>query len=110
MTERMTVTAVYENGILRPMRRLHLRERQTVQIQILSQDPEDTPERRTEAERELESILQSLEAAGLLEPPSGDWDGAPTNDCERRALAEELGRAPGKPLSEIILEDRGLPR
>jgi predicted DNA-binding antitoxin AbrB/MazE fold protein len=107
MTERMTVTAVYENGVLRPMQRLHLRERQTAQIEILSQEPEDSPGSEAEAERELEGILQSLEAEGLLAPPTSHSDLEPITDCERRALAEELGRAPGKPLSEIILEDRG---
>lgn len=107
MTEMVTVTAVYENGVLRPMRRLDLRERQTVQIQILAQEPGAPPEVETEAERELERILQSLEDAGLLASPTGYSDAEPITDQERRELAEELGRAPGKLLSEIILEDRG---
>ena len=31
----------------------------------------------------------------------------PMSEQERRALAETLGRAPGKPLSQIIIEERG---
>jgi len=31
----------------------------------------------------------------------------PVPEEERRALAERLARMPGKPLSEIIIEDRG---
>jgi predicted DNA-binding antitoxin AbrB/MazE fold protein len=107
MTERMTVTAVYENGVLRPMRRLDLREQQTVQIQILPQEPGDSPGIEQEAQRELARILQSLEDAGLLASPTGLSDVEPITEQERCELAEELGRAPGKPLSEIILEDRG---
>jgi hypothetical protein len=30
----------------------------------------------------------------------------PISEEERRELADRLGRAPGKPLSEIIIEDR----
>jgi hypothetical protein len=29
------------------------------------------------------------------------------SDAERRELADQFGRLPGKPLSEIIIEDRG---
>jgi predicted DNA-binding antitoxin AbrB/MazE fold protein len=107
MTDMLTVTAVYENGVLRPMRRLNLREQQMVQIQILSAEPGDAPGIEAEAERELRGILQSLEDAGLLAPLTGHAAEEPITDQERRELAEELGRAPGKPLSEIILEDRG---
>ena len=105
MTEIVTVTAVYENGVLRPVRRLNLCEQQTVQIHILPSEPADPPGR--EAERELECILESLADAGLLAPPAGHSRIDPINDQERRELAEELGRAPGKPLSQVILEDRG---
>lgn len=106
MTERVTVTAVYEEGVLRPLRRLNLREKQTVQIQILQQTSESL-DAEAEAEEELNRILQSLEEAGILTPPPGDSDLEPISKEERRKLAEELGRAPGKPLSEIIIEDRG---
>jgi len=107
MSEMMTITAVYEKGVLRPMQRLNLRERQKVQIQILPQEPKDLPEADAEGEQELERILQSLVDAGLLTPPADHSELEPISEQERRELAEELGQAPGKPLSEIIIEDRG---
>jgi len=91
------VTAVYENGVLRPLRPLNLRERQTVRLQVLPEEPAD----------EIEKVIQMLVEAGLLTPPPGRSEVAPISEQERRELAEVLGRAPGKPLSEIIIEERG---
>lgn len=107
MTETVTVTAVYEKGILRPVQRLNLREKQTVQIQILLPESNELPDIATEAEQENKRIIQSLVDAGILTPPAGQTDVEPMTEPERRALAEEMGRMPGKPLSEIIIEDRG---
>jgi len=91
------VAAVYENGILRPVHPLNLRERQTVRLQVLPDEPAD----------ETDQALQTLVAAGLITPPPGHSDIAPISDKERRRLASRLGQAPGKPLSEIIIEERG---
>jgi len=91
------VTAVYENGMLRPLRPLNLREHQTVRVQVLPEDSAD----------EVEQAIQSLIAEGLLTPPPGHSDVNPMSEEERRELAETLGKAPGKPLSEIIIEERG---
>jgi predicted DNA-binding antitoxin AbrB/MazE fold protein len=96
MTE--TVKAVYENGVLRPLRPLKLRERQTVRLQIV-------PEELTDSEDE--AAIRTLIEAGVLTPPPGRSDVEPISEQERRELADRLGRAPGKPLSEIIIEDRG---
>jgi predicted DNA-binding antitoxin AbrB/MazE fold protein len=96
MTE--TVKAVYENGVLRPLRPLKLRERQTVRLQIV-------PEELTDLEDE--AAIRMLVEAGTLTPPPGRSDVEPISEEERRELADRLGRAPGKPLSEIIIEDRG---
>jgi len=93
------VVAVYENGILRPLRPLNLREHQTVRLQIV---PEEL------AENEGEEAIRILVAAGLMRPPQrGTPPPDPVSEEERRALAERLAQAPGKPLSEIIIEDRG---
>jgi hypothetical protein len=44
----------------------------------------------------------------LLTPPLDHSEiSQPPSKKERRELAEELGRVPGKPLSEIIIEERG---
>jgi len=91
------VTAVYENGVLRLLSPLNLRERQTVRIQILPEEPTN----------EAEQVIQTLVAAGLITPPPGHSDIEPVSEEERHELAEILGQAPGKPLSEIIIEERG---
>lgn len=91
------LTAVYEKGVLRPLLPLDLREHQTVRIQVV-------PEESTEDEN---AAIRTLVAQGLLTPPPGTSEVAPLSEEERRKLAERLGRAPGKPLSEIIIEERG---
>ena len=96
MTE--SVTAVYENGVLRPLRPLKLRERQTVRLQIVADEP---------TEPEDEAAIRMLVEAGILTPPPGHSDVEPISEQERRELADKLGRVPGKPLSQIIIEDRG---
>jgi len=92
------VTAVYENGLLRPLRPLNLQERQMVRLQVLPEEP---------AEDEGEAAIRALVAAGLLTPPPRRSSVAPMAEEERRELADRLGHAPGKPLSEVIIEDRG---
>jgi predicted DNA-binding antitoxin AbrB/MazE fold protein len=98
------VTAVYENGMLRPLQPLNLRERQTVRLQIVQEEPvvQEEPD-------EIEEVIQSLVASGLMRPrPSrGTPPPDPVSEEERHRLADIIGRAPGKPLSEIIIEERG---
>ena len=95
-----TVRAVYEKGVLRPLRPLHLRERQTVQLQIVTDEP-------AESANEAEAAIRLLVAAGQLTPPPRHPNIAPVPEQARHELADRLGHAPGKPLSEIIIEDRG---
>ena len=42
-----------------------------------------------------------------LPPPSGQWENEPISEAEFRQLVERIGTTPGKPLSEIIIEERG---
>ena len=84
--------------MLRPLRPLKLREHQTVQLQIMPEGP---------IEGEDEAAVRILVEAGLLTPPPRRSEVEPISEQERRELADRLGRAPGKPLSEIIIEDRG---
>jgi predicted DNA-binding antitoxin AbrB/MazE fold protein len=91
------VTAIYENGVLRPLKPLPLQERQTVYLQILS----------NAVPNETQQLLQGLVEAGLLTPPQKQANVAPVPDEERRRLAERLGKAAVKPLSEMIFEERG---
>ena len=98
MTE--TITAIYENGVLRPLKPLRLKEKQRVEVRLLDMAQEDLIDEREEA-------LGILQAAGLVEV----WPDVPDEDPvspERRAeLARLLGAAPGKSLSEMVIEDRG---
>jgi len=91
------ITAVYENGLLRPLQPLDLREHQTVRLQVL-------PERSLD---EAEELIRMMVTAGVVTPPPGHSEIEPLPDEERRELADLLGGAPGRPLSEIIIEERG---
>jgi len=91
-----TITAVYEKGVLRPLQPLHLREGQAVRIRILP-----------ELSSTDDAAIRSLVEAGLLTPPPGRSDVEPLSEQAQRELADRLGRAPGKSLSQIIIEDRG---
>jgi predicted DNA-binding antitoxin AbrB/MazE fold protein len=91
------VRAVYEQGVLRPLHPLDLREQQRVRIQIWLEEAS-----------EEEEITRLLVSAGLMRSqPRRDPPPPPLSDEERRALADRIGRAPGKPVSEIVIEERG---
>lgn len=96
--ETVVVEAVYENGVLRPLQPLDLQEHQTVRVQVLP----------LEIDAEATRIIQRLVDAGLILPrPVEAPPPDPVTEDERLVIAERLGRARGKPLSEIVLEDRG---
>ena len=95
-----TVLAVYEKGVLRPLEPLQLKEQQQVYIQVVPKEVADD---------EGAAAIRVLVEAGLMRapdrqvPPPPD----PVTEQERRALAESLTQAPGKALSEIVIEERG---
>jgi predicted DNA-binding antitoxin AbrB/MazE fold protein len=91
------ITAVYKKGTLRPTRPLNLHENQMVRIQVLPDEPAD----------KTEEIITAMIAVGLLTPPPGHTEVAPISSEERLRLAKMLSEAPGKSLSEIIIEERG---
>ena len=94
------IKAIYEKGLLRPLCPLNLREHQTVHIQVLV---DDLPITETPGE-----AARLMVAAGMMLPQvSGPIPEDPVSVTERRMLANLLGAAPGKPLSEIILDERG---
>ena len=98
------VTAVYEKGMLRPLQPLNLRERQRVRIRVVPEDSDvsEEPVDNTDA------LIQRLVAKGLMRPrPRGPIPPDPVSAEERLRLADLMGSAPGKPLSEIIIEERG---
>jgi len=98
------VTAVYEKGMLRPLQPLDLQERQKVRIQVLPEAPDVSEE----SGDDIDALIQRLVAKGMMRPrPRGPIPPDPVSAEERLRLADLMGNAPGKPLSEIIIEERG---
>ncbi|KJH69875.1 antitoxin family protein [Aliterella atlantica] len=95
-----TITAVYSNGVLHPEDPLPLKDGQTVLIQVLQVLTDETAS-------SIEEVIQSLVAAGIVTPPSRRDDIEPVSEEACRELAQRLGQYSGKPLSEIIIEERG---
>lgn len=93
------ITVVYENGVLRPLSPLTLRKGQKVRLRVLPELTEQT--------FEIERALQPLIDAGQLTLPTRRDDIEPVSEQARRELTERLKAYPGKPLSEIIIEERG---
>ncbi|MCL1466704.1 antitoxin family protein [Argonema galeatum] len=98
MTE--IITALYENGVLRPVNPVSLSEGQTVRLRIV---PEISPGR---PKNEVEEALQAMVDQGKLTMAPHDPSIKSVSEEERREFMEKLKGRPGKPLSEIIIEDR----
>ena len=91
--------AVYEKGCLKPLIPLDLKENETVHILVLPNKPGD----------EKAEIMQLMVKADLLSPSrliksSNLVD--PVSEKERNDLAKKLGKAYGKPISEMIIAER----
>jgi predicted DNA-binding antitoxin AbrB/MazE fold protein len=106
-----TIRAIYENGVLRPLTPLALPDRTEIQITVESASD------RPDVETHRRQVDAALLAAGLMLPRAGSdptrsspsVDQArqlprPLTDAERDALARRIPA--GRPLSEIILEER----
>ncbi len=91
------ITAIYENGVLRPLSPLPLQEHQTVRIQVLTSEPA----------LDVQQVIQALVEAGVVTPPPRRSDVEPVSEEAWRELTQRLEASPGKPLSEIIIEERG---
>ncbi len=93
-----TVSAIYEDGVLRLLAPLPLPEHTPVEVTVTmpSESVEDDPRERVRA---------ALVAAGLSRPQAQPWAGpSPLSPEERAALAQQV--AAGTPLSGIIDEER----
>lgn len=94
-----TINATYKNGCLYPLSPLNLPDDKAVRIIILPQEPLDPKD----------EIVQIMSKAGLMgssrQPPHAAPPD-PVSETERVDLANKLGRAKGKPLSEIIMSER----
>jgi len=91
-----SVTAIYENGVLRPLRKLNLRERQTVEVYITTS--EDT------SPSESDRVLRALAASGAVTPADPTSAVPPISEQRREELARIFST--GKSVSELILEIR----
>ena len=91
------ITAIYEHGVLHPLTPLDLQEHQRVNVEIVPEQPQET----------VEHILQWLSSIGRLTSPCQQTQEPPVSETERVQLARILGEATQKPLSEVILEERG---
>ncbi len=93
------VTAIYENGILRPLTPLALPEHARVQIQV--QQVSTLAEAAAHRRRTQEALI----AAGLSLPDARPLPVTGSLSAEQRV---ELARrfSIGRPLSELIIEER----
>lgn len=93
-----TITAVYENGVFRPLSSVSFQDGETVRIQLWPDDPK----------KQAELAIQFLVDRGLVSPlPNTPQNVEAVTDDDVYELAKRLGGKPGKPLSEMIIEDRG---
>src|SRR5262245_34806387 len=95
-----TITAVYENGVLRPLTPLALPEHIEVEISIRTRTTDVA-----DAEAHRRRVREVLAAAGLTLPmDSAASDAALPSENERNELAQRVPA--GRPLSEIIRQER----
>ncbi|MEG4216561.1 antitoxin family protein [Microcoleus sp. Pol14C6] len=93
-----TITAIYENGVFRPLSSVSFKDGETVQIQLWPHDPK----------KQAELAIEFLVDRGLVTPlPNAAHNVEAVTDEDVYELAKRLGAKPGKPLSEMIIEDRG---
>ncbi|MEG5045628.1 antitoxin family protein [Microcoleus sp. B4-C1] len=96
-----TITAVYENGVFRPLSPLSLNDGETVEITIVA---EVLPE---ELKGDREKSIKLMDLRKLMGLPTKQFKLDAAAEQKRRELFEKLKGRVGKPLSEIVIEDRG---
>lgn len=96
-----TITAVYENGVFRPLSAVSFQDGETVRIKIVT---EVSPE---ELKDDREKAIKLMDVRKLMGLPTKQFKLDPAAEQKRRELFEKLKGRVGKPLSEIVIEDRG---
>ena len=89
------ITAIYENGVLRPLTPLALPEHAQVELQILKQPT---------GEEEREKVRQALIIAGIIRPRPVTETPPSVSETTLAAAAQSLGQA--GPLSDLIIAER----
>jgi len=99
-----TITAIYENGVLRPVSPLSLNDGETVQITIVAEVSQE------EVKGDREKSMMKMFVGGMRLPKKqGKLDRAELikRAQQWRELMQKMEPLPGKPLSEMVIEDRG---
>jgi predicted DNA-binding antitoxin AbrB/MazE fold protein len=96
-----TITAIYENGVLRPLNPLSLNDGETVQITIVAEVSQE------ELKGDREKAIKLMDVRKLMGLPTKQFKLDAAAEQKRRELFEKLKGRVGKPLSEIVIEDRG---
>lgn len=91
-----TIAAIYENGVFRPLSPLSLNDGETVQITIVA-----------EVSQRQKSMIKMMTEGQLVPFPTKQFKLDAAAEQKRRELFEKLKGRVGKPLSEIVIEDRG---
>jgi predicted DNA-binding antitoxin AbrB/MazE fold protein len=92
------IDVVYEKGVLRPLKPLSLREKQQLRVRILPDSDNSL----------VDQAFMELASEGVITlPTSLPDDEPPMTNSELRLLAREISAAAERPLSEIIIEERG---
>jgi predicted DNA-binding antitoxin AbrB/MazE fold protein len=96
-----TITAIYANGVLRPLTPLELEDQAQVELEVRSVKSAETA-----PAEERRRIIEALAQAGLLAnaPALYPISEEPVSEEEEEELAQIF--AGEKPLSEIIIEER----
>jgi len=90
--------AIYDNGILRPLKPLKFQKGDIIRIQII---PEST-------DSEIMQTLQFLEDKNIIKPPPKKGINKLIPIEKRQRISKVLGAASNNRLSEYVIEDRGI--
>ncbi|MEG4497784.1 antitoxin family protein [Microcoleus sp. F10-C6] len=100
-----TITAIYENGVFRPLSPLSLNDGETVQITIVAEVSQE------ELKGDREKAIKLMDVRKLMGLPKKqgklDRDELIKRAQQWRELMQKMEELPGKPLSEMVIEDRG---
>ena len=93
-----TIEAIYEGGVFKPVEPIKLPERQPVRLSF---------ELTVSGEVATPSVREVLHNTGRLRELSPHLQQMIVPGVTLEQVREALGRAAGKPLSEIVIEQRG---
>ncbi len=96
-----TIAAVYENGVFRPLSSVSFQDGETVQINIVADVSLE------ELKDDREKAIKLMDLRKLMGLPTKQFKLDAAAEQKRRELFEKLKGRVGKPLSEIVIEDRG---